>query len=307
MPEIVFISGCSSGIGLSTAQLLAHDPQKRFLVYATILKPLEQEEQFRLQVGDALNDTLFPLQMDITKEAMIVDAIGTVMKDHGRIDIIINIAGVNLYNVTEAISLEVMKKVFDINFFGTVRVTQEVLPVMKRQRSGRIINMGSIQGLGAFPYYGLYGATKQAIVGFSQEIAIIGRFFNISVSVIEPGAVDTAITENMIAQRLGGQAEIQRNKNTTNIDLTLSKCFEHVDIYHPDIIGLPILQKPSDIAQLILKVATADKPHFRYQSSEVCQVYAAMIYKDVTGDSHIDYQVTELESFRRKLAEKEAK
>nr|XP_054765822.1 retinol dehydrogenase 8-like [Lytechinus pictus] len=294
MPEIVFISGCSSGIGLSTAKLLAHDPKKRFLVYATILKPLEQEEQFRLQVGDALNDTLFPLQMDITKEAMIVDAI-------------VNIAGVNLYNVTEAISLDVMKKVFDINFFGMVRVTQEVLPVMKRQRSGRIINMGSIQGLGAFPYYGLYGATKQAIVGFSQEIAIIGRFFNISVSVIEPGGVDTAITENMIAQRLGGQAEIQRNKNTTNIDLTLSRCFEHVDIYHPDIIGLPILQKPSDIAQLILKVATADKPHFRYQSSEVCQVYAAMIYKDVTGDSHIDYQVAELESFRRKLAEKEAK
>lgn len=88
MPEIVLISGCSSGIGLATAQLLAHDPQKRFLVYATILKPLEQEEQFRLQAGDALNDTLFPLQMDVTKEAMIVDTVATVMKNHGRIDIL---------------------------------------------------------------------------------------------------------------------------------------------------------------------------------------------------------------------------
>ncbi|XP_030828865.1 retinol dehydrogenase 8 [Strongylocentrotus purpuratus] len=306
MPDIVLISGCSSGIGLATAQLLAHDSQKRFLVYATILKPLEQEEQFRLQAGDALNDTLFPLQVDVTKEAMIVDAVATVMKKHGRIDVLISIAGVNILNVTEAISLDVMKRVFDINFFGMVRIAQEVIPGMKKQRSGRIINMGSIHGLGAFPYMGIYGATKQAIVGFSQEIAMIGRFFNIWVSVIEPAGVSTAIMENMIAQRLGGHAEIERNTSTTDIDGTLSKCFDNPDIYHPELLATSDLQNPSDIAEVILKVATTDKPHFRYQTSEACRAYAERFFKDVTGDSHIDYQVAELKSFRTKLADKQA-
>ena len=88
MPEIVFISGCSSGIGLATARLLAHDPLKRFLVYATILKPLSEEKDFQEAAGSALNETLFPLQMDVTKDHMIKSAISGVMQKHNRIDIL---------------------------------------------------------------------------------------------------------------------------------------------------------------------------------------------------------------------------
>ena len=88
MPEIVFISGCSSGIGLATARLLAHDPLKRFLVYATILKPLSEEKDFQEAAGSVLNETLFPLQMDVTKDEMIKSAISGVMQKHNRIDIL---------------------------------------------------------------------------------------------------------------------------------------------------------------------------------------------------------------------------
>ena len=88
MPQIVFISGCSSGIGLATAKMLAHDPQKRFLVYATILKPLSEERDFQEAAGSALNETLFPVQMDVTKEDMIKSAIAGVMQKHNRIDIL---------------------------------------------------------------------------------------------------------------------------------------------------------------------------------------------------------------------------
>ena len=88
MPDIVFISGCSSGIGLATAKLLAHDRLKRFLVYATILKPLAKEKDFQEAAGSALNDTIFPIQMDITKNEIISRAISGVMKKHNRIDIL---------------------------------------------------------------------------------------------------------------------------------------------------------------------------------------------------------------------------
>ena len=88
MPEIVFISGCSSGIGLATAKKLGHDPEKRFLVYATILKPLSEEKDFREAAGSALDETLFPVQMDVTKDDMIRSAISGVIEKHGKIDIL---------------------------------------------------------------------------------------------------------------------------------------------------------------------------------------------------------------------------
>ncbi|XP_072174736.1 retinol dehydrogenase 8-like [Diadema setosum] len=307
MPEIVFISGCSSGIGLATAMLLAHDPQKRFLVYATVLKPPAEEVEFRKRTEGALNVTLFPIQMDVTKEEMIVDAVAMVMKKHSRIDILINIAGLNLFDITEYISSRAMRRVFDVNFFGTVRVTQEVLPIMKQQRSGRIINMGSVHGLVAFPYMGLYGATKQAIVAFSQEIAVIGRFFNIRVSVIEPGGVNTAIMENMIAQQLGGRQSIRSHPNVGDTDRTLSTCFDHGEDFHSDLLSPSQIQEPDDIAKLILRVATEEKPHFRYQTSQACRNLAERFFKDVTGDSFIEFQVRELESFRRKVQESAGK
>lgn len=75
--------------------------------------------------------------------------------------------------------------------------------------------------------------------------------------------------ENMIAQRLGGHAEIERNTSTTDIDGTLSRCFDNPDIYHPELLEASCCQNPSDIAEVILKAATSDKPHFRYQTSEV--------------------------------------
>lgn len=284
---MVFITGCSSGIGLTTAVTLARDPKKRFLVYGTTLNPPDQEKRFQEAVaGHAILDqTLFPIQMDVTKDDSVKKAVAMVMKDRGRIDILVNNAGVLILNVSEKATVEQVKKVFDINFFGMFRVTREVLPVMKRQKSGRIINITSDNGILAFPYHGLYAASKQAIEGFSQETAIIGRFFNIWVSVIEPGPIDTPIHETVKALGLGGLNVIQQNPGVDDIDKSLAGFLKDETAYN----GFT-MQQPEEVADIVLEAATVDKPHFRYQSSKLVQDFAKRVFVDTTGDSCIDYQ-----------------
>ncbi|XP_063958807.1 retinol dehydrogenase 8-like [Lytechinus pictus] len=266
MPLVVFITGCSSGIGLTTAATLAKDPSKRFLVYATILKVFEEETRFQEAVDgkQILDQTLFPIQMDITNDESVRDAVATVMKQQGRIDILVNNAGVAMINVSETASVEQAKKLFDINFFGNFRVTKEILPGMKKQRSGRIINISSNNGIFCNPYLGLYAATKQAIEAFSQETAIIGRFFDIWVSVIEPGPVDTPIRETIISSGMGGVEHILQTPDIDDLDKRLVRYFEVESEYH----GHP-MQQPEEIAEIVIEAATAEKPHFRYQSSKV--------------------------------------
>ncbi|XP_071488510.1 retinol dehydrogenase 8-like [Diadema antillarum] len=285
-PQVVLITGCSSGIGLATAIHLARDSDKRFLVYATILGPIEKEVTFREAAGELLNATLFPVEMDVTSDDMVKNAVAMVMTQHGRIDILVNNAGVGVINVSEVASVEVAKKLFDINFFGMLRLTREVLPSMKKRRSGRIINISSNNGIFAFPYLGLYAASKHAIEGFSQEIAIVCRFFNVWVSVIQPGPVNTAMRENIGALGLGSVGEILQNPDIDDVDKRLAEHFQ-------DMHGLAV--QPVDVAEVVKEAALAEKPHFRYQTSEHVQEFARKVFVDPTGDSIVDYQAELLE------------
>jgi NAD(P)-dependent dehydrogenase (short-subunit alcohol dehydrogenase family) len=178
--RVVLVTGASSGIGRSCAELLAGSGHK---VYGASRRP-EPHPLF-----DAVS-------MDVRDDASVCRAVTAIIDREGRIDVLINSAGVALAGAVEDTSIEEARDQLEVNFFGVMRVCRAVLPVMRRRRSGYIVNIGSIGGLVALPYQGLYSASKFALEGLSESLRLEVARFGIRVVVIEPGDHRTRLTEN---------------------------------------------------------------------------------------------------------------
>ncbi|MGB8489815.1 MAG: SDR family NAD(P)-dependent oxidoreductase, partial [Bacteroidales bacterium] len=181
MDKVVLITGISSGFGRETAAILADKGHK---VYGTVRK-----------TGDP-HGNVKVLEMDLTNHVSIKDAVRTIVENEGRIDVLINNAGMHIGGPAETTPLENVRLLIDTNFIGMVRLTQEVLPVMRSQGSGIIINISSIGGLMGLPFQSFYSAGKFAIEGFSEALRMEVRRFGIKVVVIEPGDFHTSNTAN---------------------------------------------------------------------------------------------------------------
>lgn len=181
MKKVILITGISSGFGRETALLLA---KKGHTVYGTIRKETG---------SDQLVKTLL---MDLTDSDSITSAVNTVMKNEGRIDVLINNAGMHTGGPIETTPLDTIKMQMQTNFLGLVQLTQLVLPVMRKQGGGTLINFSSIGGLMGLPYQGIYSAGKFAIEGFSEALRMEVKEFNIKVVVINPGDFHTSNTVN---------------------------------------------------------------------------------------------------------------
>lgn len=181
MKKIILITGISSGFGKQTAELLA---KKGHVVYGTIRKAAET------------NPLVKVLQLDLTKLDSITNAVDTVLQCEGRIDVLINNAGMHTGGSVETLPIEYVKLQMDTNFMGLVHLTRAVLPVMRKQGSGTIINFGSIGGLMGLPFQGFYSASKFAIEGFSEALRMEVKQFNIHVVVINPGDFHTSNSSN---------------------------------------------------------------------------------------------------------------
>ncbi|MBA8879141.1 oxidoreductase [Phyllobacterium myrsinacearum] len=179
---VALITGASSGIGLATARALQRDGYR---VFGTSRK----------QVADLQGITM--LVCDVTDEESIQKAVDEVLRLAGRIDLLVNNAGIGLLGGAEESSAMQAKALFDVNVFGVLRVTNAVLPVMRRQRKGRVINMSSILGLIPAPYNALYASTKHAIEGYSESLDHEIRTQGIRVVLVEPGATRTSFEENL--------------------------------------------------------------------------------------------------------------
>ncbi|XP_071480765.1 retinol dehydrogenase 8-like [Diadema antillarum] len=145
-PQVVLVTGCSSGVGLSTARRLAQDPDQRYLVIATVIAMAEKAELVAA-VGDAIDKTIFIKEMDITKDEDITRVVADVMKTHGGIDILLNVAGVPGIGLPERVSRATMDKIFNVNTIGTIRLTLAILPHMKQKKTGKIISVSSTAGM----------------------------------------------------------------------------------------------------------------------------------------------------------------
>jgi NAD(P)-dependent dehydrogenase (short-subunit alcohol dehydrogenase family) len=177
----VLITGASSGIGRATALRLTKRPKLK--VYATA-RNVDSLADLR-----AAGATVLPL--DVTDEASMVAAVKAIEGEHGQVDILINNAGYGEYGAVEQVDLDRVRAQFETNVFGLVRLTQLVLPAMRRAGNGRVINVSSMGGRITFPVGGYYHASKYAVEAISDALRFEVRPFGIHVSVIEPGPIRT--------------------------------------------------------------------------------------------------------------------
>jgi NAD(P)-dependent dehydrogenase (short-subunit alcohol dehydrogenase family) len=181
MKKVILITGVSTGFGKETASLLA---ERGHTVYGTIRNPAETDQRVNI------------LKMDLTNEDSIKSAVDTIITREGRIDVLINNAGMHIGGPAENSPMEHVKLIMDTNFLGLVRVTRAVLPHMRKEQSGSIINFSSIGGLMGLPFQPYYSAAKFAIEGFSEALRVELLQFNIKVVVINPGDFNTNNTNN---------------------------------------------------------------------------------------------------------------
>jgi NAD(P)-dependent dehydrogenase (short-subunit alcohol dehydrogenase family) len=234
---LALVTGASSGIGEATALRLAEAGYK---VYGTSRRG-----------ASASRASFEMLPLDVTSDASVKAVVAEVIRRAGRLDLLVNNAGFNVaVGGAEESSIQQAQDIFDTNFFGTVRMTQAVVPQMRRQGSGRIINIGSVLGFMAMPYMALYAATKHAIEGYSESLDHELRTMGIRVSVIEPAFMKTAIDAN--SRDADAKLDAYRD-----VRIAMDKRLKEM---------LDVAEDPDVVADTVLKAATAASPKTRYTS-----------------------------------------
>ncbi|RDJ02732.1 oxidoreductase [Rhizobium grahamii] len=240
--NVALVTGASSGIGLVTAKALA---EAGYHVFGTSRKPVANLQGITMLI------------CDVTDEASIQALIDEIVEQAGRIDLVVNNAGIGLLGGAEESSITQAQRLFDVNVFGVARVVNAVLPIMRKQKSGRIVNMSSILGLIPSPYNAFYASTKHAIEGYSESLDHEVRGFGIRVLLVQPGVTRTSFEENLTRadQPLPVyQAERVRSENL------MRTWVEKGD-------------DPQVVADIVVKAAAAKRPKLRYsagkQSSQV--------------------------------------
>jgi NAD(P)-dependent dehydrogenase (short-subunit alcohol dehydrogenase family) len=188
-PSVVLVTGANSGFGLATAQTLA---ERGYRVYATYRNPRKAGHLWQL----SKSLTLYPLLMDVDRKSSVDRAVGQILKREGKIDVLLNNAGFVMAGCWEDLSDSDIEAQFQTNVFGLLRVTRAVLPSMRKQGSGKIINIGSIAGFMGTPFLGAYSATKFAVNSITEALRMEARPWGIDVTEINPGEVQTNVVQN---------------------------------------------------------------------------------------------------------------
>src|SRR5881398_326977 len=232
---VALVTGASSGIGKATAERLATAGYK---VYGTSRR------------GATSGQRAFEmLSLDVTSDESVAAAVNALLRSEGRLDLLVNNAGFSIAPAgAEESSIEQARSIFETNFFGILRMTRAVLPHMRRQANGRIVNISSVFGFLPAPYMALYAATKHAIEGYSESLDHELRTRGIRVSVIEPAYTKTQFDANFLEpdSKLDEYREIRAS---------LRKTFTEV---------MAAADDPSVVADVVLEAASAARPKLRY-------------------------------------------
>jgi short-subunit dehydrogenase len=272
MKKTILITGASSGMGKETALQLIKEGH---IVYGAARR-LENMQEIVDLGGHAIH-------MDVTDENSLSQGVDQIIKEKGRIDILVNNAGYAVYGSVEDVTMEDARKQFDVNIFGLARLTQLVLPHMRSQQSGTIINISSMGGKIYTPLGAWYHATKHALEGWSDCLRLETKPFGIHVVIVEPG---------LIATEFGGvlnQPLLERSKGGAYEDLA-SKIVKSTEASY----AKPNASSPSSvISKVISKAIHSKKPKTRYVAGKMAKPVMMMrrLLSDRTFDKLIMSQV----------------
>ncbi|MBN8465369.1 SDR family oxidoreductase [Corallococcus exiguus] len=280
MAPVALVTGTSTGIGLSTAVHLARQGYEvvatlRDSARADALRERAEREAVKLHIRT----------LDVTSDASTQACVRDVLQAHGRIDLLVNNAGAGYMATMEQTSEEALRRTMEVNFFGVWRVTQAVFPLMREQRSGRIISVSSFGGLVGQPFNDAYCAAKFAVEGFMESLAPVASRLGIQVSLVEPGPVHTEFVNNVRATGNGTQG------NGPAVYGELLGRYMRGSSENYASMG----QTPDDIARIICEAATAPSPHLRYITSEILRSLYALKAGDATGDTMLARVATRLD------------
>ena len=248
--KVAVVTGSSSGIGYETALVLARNG---FRTYAT-MRNLEKAKAIS-DVAKREKLSLHTIKLDVTDEKSVNDAIKTIKSDAGRIDVLVNNAGYGLTGSLEDLSMSEIKAQYETNVFGLIRVTQAVLPIMREQKSGIIVNISSIGGKMAIPLQSPYHGTKFAVEGLSESIAYELEPFGIKIVIIEPGAIKTNFDTGMVVAQKNQNPSSPYYKSMQKLQSSINSVFKN---------GTP----PAKVAEVILNAITTPNPNLRYTVGE---------------------------------------
>jgi len=248
MMKVAIVTGSSTGNGFETSLLLA---KNGFYTYATMrnidkstrIKEIAKKDSLPLEV----------IQLDVTDDKSVIDTINVISNRQGRIDVLVNNAGYEHHGAVEELSIEEIKTQFETNFFGAVGVLKAVLPVMRKQRSGAIVNISSIGGRIGVPLNSAYVGSKFALEGFSESMKYELEGFGIKVILIEPGAVKTNYLDN------AKQAQMAMNPGSPYAEFS-KKMSAGVKERFKEASS----SSPYQVAEVILSAIKSEKPNTRY-------------------------------------------
>lgn len=250
--KVAIVTGSSSGIGFETSLTLARNG---FHTYATMRNMEGEKSKPLTEVAKNENLQLRAIELDVDNDKSVIDAINTIVEEREGIDVLINNAGYALGGALEDSSMDEIKAQFETNFFGAVRATKAVLPVMRRQGAGKIVNITSMGGRIAIPLSSSYHGSKFALEGLSESIRYELEPFGIKVILIEPGAVGSNFWKNIKIAKSSSDS----NSPYTQFGNKILKAYEQME---------QNTISPSVVAKTILDAVTSNNPQLRYVVGE---------------------------------------
>ena len=246
--KVAIVTGSSSGIGYAASLLLARNG---FHTYAS-MRNIEKSAD----IQEIVNKERLPLQviqLDVNDDVSIRNSIKMVERENERIDVLVNNAGYGLVGAFEDLSVEEIKSQFETNFFGVIRLTQQVLPIMRKQKSGTIVNVSSGAGRIGFPGMSAYVSSKFALEGLSESMSYELEPFGIKVVIIEPGVIRTNFKKNSVMSKksVDNSSISPYSSIIQKIDSSISSIIEHAT-------------PPEEVAKAILHAITSNNPELRY-------------------------------------------
>jgi NAD(P)-dependent dehydrogenase (short-subunit alcohol dehydrogenase family) len=239
---VAVVTGSSSGIGFETSLLLA---KNGFFTYATMRNLDKSNKILDLKLKEKL--PLEVLELDVTDDKSVKEAIEKIANEQGTVNVLVNNAGYALVGPLEELSIQEFKEQFETNVFGAIRVTQAVLPIMRKQRHGTIVNISSIAGRIGFPLTSAYVSSKFALEGLSESMAYEIDQFGTKVILIEPGVIKTNFDHNL---KIGKKVSTTNDRNSPYADITEKRIAGFKPRFEN---GIPAI----DVAKVILKAITS--------------------------------------------------